>query len=173
MLRDAVSRTANVERNGGHKWVKREAWCLSDSQRWKRFHLMQRYEVGNLERIFFPFFSGLYCVVFCRDFKPYFRDFDPVRVSWTTRIKKKDLRVMGVQLKASHKPLNTIVLWRSEGFQRGPQLALYAAKRQSLGQLYVWPLLLFQWGWLIWNQRSFFEILLNQAGIRLYLPFSD
>ena len=44
MPRDAVSRTANVERNGGHKWIK-------DMKNWKKIPLvsMQRKEWDPIE----------------------------------------------------------------------------------------------------------------------------
>ena len=42
-------------------------------------------------------------------------------------------------------PPNTIVLWCSEGFQRGSELGPHHAKRRSsFGQLYVWSLFIFQ-----------------------------
>ena len=57
------------------------------------------------------------------------------------------LSVIRALLMAPHKPLDTIVLRWSEGFQEAVQLGPHdAEKRQSLGQPYVLSLLFFQSG---------------------------
>ena len=49
MPRDAVSRTANVERNGGHKWVKNVQYALGWESNWKYFSELV-YKFGGLEK---------------------------------------------------------------------------------------------------------------------------
>ena len=41
MPRDAVSRTANVERNGGHKWVKKNRPLILQHMRFERLGGLQ------------------------------------------------------------------------------------------------------------------------------------
>ena len=52
MLRDAVSRAANVERNGGHEWVKT-----------RRAGLLLRQERGDIER-YTCRYHGLHCACY-------------------------------------------------------------------------------------------------------------
>ena len=53
MPRDAVSRTANVERNGGHKWVKRNLYIIACNYHnvCSFFNLFFNYHLRNVSNL--------------------------------------------------------------------------------------------------------------------------
>ena len=138
MLRDAVSRTANVERTGRHKWV-------NTSIPWTLFIyvlLIYQYTIHSyINRILVSLTKCIWCtenIVFWK-----------VRIWW--------MRVEGFATFFYHE-----IVCQVEGNFRGELL------HSSEFSVWVRDLQLN-----MYTPRHFFEILLNQSEIRLYLPFPN
>ena len=72
--------------------------------------------------------------------------------------------IMGSQMRARFKPLNTIVLRWSEGFQKGPQLGHHGAGRQLHWENYISISFPIEWDMIV--VRVFLSIL-DQMGFHL------
>ena len=93
-------------------------------------------------------------------------------------------RILGAQLKAPFKLLNTIVLWWSEGFQGGSQLFPHDAKNASLSERCLSdpcsfpPCNVTNW-WLVFNKECFWSpelfnyYITSKVGQNLTIPSQE